>query len=221
PGNAGKRHRFVCGGPGPAAELVRAHAQPCGAGAGPKRRVRRAALRAGQRGRLYRLCYRRLRDRLRDRQGGYEGLLCPTAGQDGKAQFDAVAVIRAWIVPKSTPPCKIAYIPRQPRWRPASSRMEGLSGMKTLIGLVGACLLLPTAAVYGADDWDKVLQQQIDLMNEMTSILKTVKDKDTSKAAVTKLKKLKEKFMAVAKKKKKIKKTTKKKQEEMKKKKKP
>jgi hypothetical protein len=90
--------------------------------------------------------------------------------------------------------------------------------MKTLIGLVGAFLLVPTAAIYAADDWDKLLQQQINLMNEANKILKTVKDKETSKAAVAKLKKLKVTADALAKKWQKMEKPSKDKAEELKKK---
>jgi hypothetical protein len=96
--------------------------------------------------------------------------------------------------------------------------MEGLSGMKTLIGLVGAFLLLPAAAVFAADEWDKALQQQIDLMDELNTILKTVKDKETSKTAVTKLKKVKVKIMALSKKMSKFEKPSKEKGDELKKK---
>jgi hypothetical protein len=90
--------------------------------------------------------------------------------------------------------------------------------MKKAIVLAAAFLSLQTAAIQAADDWAKLLQKRIDLMNEVTKILKTVKDKETSKAAVAKLKKWKVKFVALAKESQKMAKPSKEKSEELKKK---
>jgi hypothetical protein len=90
--------------------------------------------------------------------------------------------------------------------------------MKKAIVLAAAFLSLRTAAIQAADDWAKLLQKRIDLTNELTRILKTVKDKETSKAAVAKLKKWKVKYVALAKESQKMAKPSKEKSEELKKK---
>jgi hypothetical protein len=86
---------------------------------------------------------------------------------------------------------------RLPQRRPGFSLAEGWVAMKKTLVLACALILVGGVRARAADtnSFDPLVKDQLDLYKEATNTLKTIKDKDTAKAAMPKLTKLHERMV--------------------------